>query len=367
MVVALTGAGVLALVISTVVTPLVIRASHRRQWFDMPNERKIHTSPVPRLGGIGMFLAFVLSALAVPILLPVAAPGPWPVHYDFRFVPVFAAFAMVHGLGLLDDFHNLNPLLKLILQIVAAALVTLGGFTVSVVNIPSVGPVSLGIFSWPITIFLIIAISNAINLVDGLVGLAGGISGIAALALGISAYLQLAAAPALMAFALLGAILGFLLFNYPPARIFMGDSGALFLGFTLAVIPLLKGPGSTSLGELLAPATVLAVPILDVVAAIVRRVREKRPIYSPDKEHIHHKLLGLGLKDTKILSVIYGFCAYVAVASVVAIFLPRVQALILFGFVWATSILAYVVLTNLTQKRRLMREAGEARLRGRPT
>jgi UDP-GlcNAc:undecaprenyl-phosphate/decaprenyl-phosphate GlcNAc-1-phosphate transferase len=364
MVVALAGAGVLALVISTILTPLVIRISHRRQWFDMPNERKIHTSPVPRLGGIGMFVAFILAALAVPILLPVAVPGPWPVRYDLNFIPVFFAFALVHALGLLDDFHNLNAILKFVLQIVAAALVTLGGFTISVVNIPSVGPVSLGIFAWPLTILWIIAISNAVNLVDGLDGLAGGISGIAALALGISAYLQLAAAPALMAFALLGAILGFLLFNYPPARIFMGDSGALFLGFTLAVIPLLKGSGSTSLGELLAPATVLAVPILDVVAAIVRRVREKRPIYSPDKEHIHHKLLGLGLRDTTILPIIYGFCAYVAAASVVSIFLPRIEALILFGFVWATSILAYSILTSLTLKRKVVREA---RLRGRPT
>ncbi len=140
MVVALAGAGVLALVISTVVTPLVIRVSHRRQWFDMPNERKIHTSPVPRLGGIGMFVAFILAALAVPLLLPVLAPGPWPVHYELNFVPVFIAFALVHALGLLDDFHNLNALLKFILQIVAAALVTLGGFTISVVNIPTRGP-----------------------------------------------------------------------------------------------------------------------------------------------------------------------------------------------------------------------------------
>jgi len=364
MVVALAGVGVLALVISTIVTPIVIRISHRQQWFDMPNERKIHTSPVPRLGGIGMFVAFVLSALAVPALLPLVAPGPWPVRYGLNFIPAFFAFALIHALGLLDDFHNLNALLKFSLQIAAAALVTVGGFTVSVVTIPSVGVVPLGIFAYPVTIFWIIAITNAVNLVDGLDGLAGGISGIAALALGVSAYMLWTATPALVAFALLGAILGFMLFNYPPARIFMGDSGALFLGFTLAVIPLLKDTGSTSLRDLLAPATVLAVPILDVVAAIVRRVREKRPIYSPDKEHIHHKLLGLGLKDTTILPIIYAFCAYVAVASVASIFLSRVQSLILFGCVWATSILAYGILTSLTQRRKLMREA---RLRGRPT
>lgn len=364
MVVALAGAGVLALVVSTIVTPIVIRISHRRQWFDMPNERKIHTSPVPRLGGIGMFIAFIVSALVVPVLFPLVSPGPWPVRYGVNIIPVFLGFALIHALGLMDDFRNLSALLKFALQIAAAALVALGGFTVSVVNIPSVGVVSLGVFAWPVTIFWIIAITNAVNLVDGLDGLAGGISGIAALAMGVSAFIMWAATPALMAFALLGAILGFMLFNYPPARIFMGDSGALFLGFALAVIPLMRGPGSTSLGDLLAPATVLALPILDVVAAIVRRVREKRPIYSPDKEHIHHKLLALGLKDTTILPVIYAFCVYVAGASVVALFLPRVQALILCGCVWATSITAYGVLTGLTQKRKTMREA---RLHGRPT
>ena len=363
MVIALTGAGVLALVISTVVTPLVIRISHRRQWFDMPNERKIHTAPVPRLGGIAMFVAFFLSAVSVPLLLPLFGPGPWPTIYRLNIIPVFFAFALIHSLGLLDDFHNLNALLKFILQIIAAALVTVGGFTISKVYLPSVGVVSLGIFAWPLTIFWIITISNAVNLVDGLDGLAGGISGISALALGICAYLQWNATPALMAFALLGAILGFMLFNYPPARIFMGDSGALFIGFTLAVIPLLKGPGSTTLGNLLVPATVLAVPILDVVAAIVRRIREKRPIYSPDKEHIHHKLLALGLRDTTILPIVYVFCIFVSGASVVSVFLPRVQALILFGFVWATSILSYAILTSLTQKRKLLRET---RLRGRP-
>ncbi|HVP18450.1 MAG TPA: MraY family glycosyltransferase [Spirochaetia bacterium] len=356
MVITLTAAGLLALVVSTVLTPVVIRISRRQRWFDMPNERKIHTSPVPRLGGIGMFVAFLTSALAVPLLLPVVAPGPWPVHYGLNFVPVFFGFALIHVLGLLDDFHDLHAIWKFIMQIAAAALVIVGCFAVSVVNIPSVGPVPLGFLSWPVTILWIIAISNAVNFVDGLDGLAGGISAIAALALGASAYLMGTPTPALMAFALLGAILGFLLFNYPPARLFMGDSGALFLGFTLAVIPLLRTPGSTSLGDLLAPATVLAVPILDVVAAIARRVREKRPIYSPDKQHIHHKLLALGLKDTTILVVIYSFCAYVALASVASIFLPRTRALILFGCVWATSILAYGILTGLAQKRKVLEE-----------
>jgi len=355
MVIAMTGAGILALLIATILTPVVIRISHKRRWFDMPNERKIHTSPIPRLGGIGMFFAFVISALAVPLLLPVIAPGPWPADYSLRFLPVFLAFGLIHLLGLLDDFRNLHALLKFSLQIVAAALVALGGFTISEVTIPSVGTISLGIGAWPITLLWIIAISNAVNFVDGIDGLAGGIAAIAALAMGVSAYLGGNGTPAVMAFALLGAILGFLLFNYPPARIFMGDSGSLLLGFTLAVIPLLRTSGGVTLGDMLVPATVLAVPILDMVTAIVRRVREKRAIYSPDKEHIHHKLLALGLKDTSILAIIYALCVYLAVGSITSLFLPRTHALILLAFVWATAILGYAILNGIKQKRRAVR------------
>ncbi len=354
MVIAMTGAGILALLISTIVTPVVIRISHKHRWFDMPNERKIHTNPIPRLGGVGIFLAFVFSALAVPLLLPVIAPGTWPVGYSLRFIPVFVAFALIHFLGLLDDFRNLHAILKFSLQLVAGVLVTVGGFTISHVVIPSVGTFSLGIFSWPLTVVWIIGISNAVNLVDGIDGLAGGIAAIAALAMGASAFLMGNATPAVMAFALLGAILGFLLFNYPPARIFMGDSGSLLLGFTLAVIPLLNTTTATTLGDLLGPATVLVVPILDMVSAIVRRVREKRAIYSPDKEHIHHKLLALGMKDTSILAIIYALCAYCAVATVASIFLARTHALILFAVVWATSILGYAILSGITQKRKAL-------------
>lgn len=297
----------------------------------------------------------MLSALAVPLLLPVIAPGTWPVQYGLRFLPVFLAFGLIHSLGLLDDFRNLHALLKFSLQAVAAILVVIGGFTISEVNIPSVGLVSLGVAAWPLTVIWIIAISNAVNFVDGIDGLAGGIAGIAALAMGVSAFLLGSGTPAVMAFALLGAVLGFLLFNYPPARIFMGDSGSLLLGFTLAVIPLLRTSTPTSLGDLLGPATVLAVPILDMVTAIVRRAREGRAIYSPDKEHIHHKLLALGLKDTTILAIIYGLCAYLAVAAIASIFLSRTHALILFAGVWMTSVLGYVILNGLNQKRKTLR------------
>jgi UDP-GlcNAc:undecaprenyl-phosphate GlcNAc-1-phosphate transferase len=358
----LAAAGVLAFLLSTAITPAVILASHKRKWYDIPNERKIHTSPIPRLGGIALFMGLLISSLAVPLLLPVFFPAAWAVTFSLRYVPVFVAFSVVHIMGLVDDFHNLRALLKFLLQIVAATLITVGGFTISRIRIPGLPIISLGIFSYPVTILWIVAISNAINLVDGVDGLAGGITAISALSLGVISLLQGQPVPALFSFCLLGAVLGFLTFNLPPARIFMGDSGSLLLGFVLAVIPLMVTPGTTSIGDLFAPATIMLIPILDTISAIVRRVREKRAVYSPDKEHIHHKLLALGLKQTPILAITYACCAYFGAAAIVSVFLRRGPAVILLAFVWVTALLGFGILNSISRKRK----AVQATLQGRP-
>jgi UDP-GlcNAc:undecaprenyl-phosphate GlcNAc-1-phosphate transferase len=167
--------------------------------------------------------------------------------------------------------------------------------------------------------------------------------------------------PALIAFSLLGAVLGFLAFNLPPARIFMGDSGSLLLGFVLAVIPLMGGTGGTSIVDLLAPSTVLLIPIIDTIAAIARRVRARRPIYKPDRDHIHHKLLALGLKETSILLILYGWCAYAGIAASLSLFLRRGQAAVLLAAVWATAAVAYGVLHSMNQKRKSLSATLESR------
>jgi UDP-GlcNAc:undecaprenyl-phosphate GlcNAc-1-phosphate transferase len=364
MAIALAAAGLVALIISTAVTPLVIMVSHRRQWFDIPDERKIHTNPVPRLGGIAIFSGLMISALAVPLLLPVAFRASWPVVYTVRLVPVFGAFCLIHVMGLVDDFHNLHALLKFLLQFVAASLVTVGGFTISAVGIPGLHVYQLGVFAYPITVLWIVAISNAINLVDGVDGLAGGIAGWSALSLGVMCLLKGQAVPALFSFCLLGSVIGFLSFNFPPARIFMGDSGSLLLGFVLAVIPLLGAPGATTIRDIAAPATVLLIPILDTVSAIVRRVREKRSIYSPDKEHIHHKLLAIGLKETPILLIVYGCCALFGIAAIASLYLQRGPAIVLLAVVWITAVLAFGILNSIRQKRKALPAGSDAEARG---
>lgn len=355
--IALVAAGALGLLLSVGITPVVLTVSHRRSWYDIPNERKIHTNPIPRLGGIGIFWGFMVSSVAVPFLLPLLI-GPLPaLDYNLRFLyPVFG-FCVIHGMGLIDDFHNLKASLKFGLQLVAAVLVTAGGFTISRVFLPGIGSISLGIFAYPLTVLWIVALSNAINLVDGVDGLAGGIAALSALSLALMSIVSGHLLPALVSLALLGSVVGFLAYNLPPARIFMGDSGALLIGFVLAVIPLLETPGRSSIEDMVAPATLLAIPILDTILAIIRRLRERRAIHSADKEHIHHHLLSLGLKEPVLLGIVYSACVLFGAAAVGSLFLRRVAGLAVLAAVWILAVAAVLVLGRA--QRRLPGAAAE--------
>ncbi len=347
----LVAAGALALLLASGIIPAVIAVSHRRSWFDIPDDRKIHTDPIPRLGGVGIFIGLMGGCLAVPLLFPLLLPSLDPPRFDEGMVFVFLGFTLIHGMGLLDDFHNLRAWLKFLLQLVAAALVTVGGFTISRISFPGIGSVSLGVVSYPLTVLWIVAISNAINLVDGIDGLAGGISAWTALSLAIISILSRQPVPALVSLSLLGAVMGFLAFNFPPARIFMGDSGSLLLGFVLAVIPLLGSRGGVSGEDMATPATLLLVPIIDTILAITRRARQGRAIYAPDKEHLHHRLLAVGMKDTRILLVMYSVCVAAGIASVTAVFLGRGERLVLLLCVWVLAIAALGTLDSVRRRK----------------
>ena len=175
-------------------------------------------------------------------------------------------------------------------------------------------------------------------------GLAGGISSFAALSLGIISLIQGRLPTAIISFSLFGSIIGFLRYNFPPAKIFMGDSGSMLIGFTLAVIPLTGISKAASLGTLIIPITLLTVPIIDIVSAITRRLLNKRPIISPDKEHIHHKLLDMGMSEKKILTIIYGFCLYLSIVSITSVILPKETNVFLILVVWIGSMLGYYFL-----------------------
>jgi UDP-GlcNAc:undecaprenyl-phosphate GlcNAc-1-phosphate transferase len=346
-------AAAFALGLNLVVIPTILRLAHRFKWYDLPDHRKIHTGLIPRLGGPGMYLSFLCVALLTPILVTLITGGTVTVGYTLRFIALFLGVSLIQAIGLIDDFRPIKALLKFFLQMLAAIIVTAGGFLIRSVTLPYLGSLGLGLFAYPITVLWLVGISNAVNLIDGMDGLAGGISAFAALSMGIIALIQGSTVTSVLCFALFGAILGFLVFNFPPAKIFMGDSGSLFLGFCLAVFPLVGGISKVSaFGTLLVPVTLLTIPILDISTSVIRRLRNKVSIIHPDKEHIHHKLLDMGLNQRQILWVLYGFSLYLSVVAITSVILPREINVYLIFVVWVGSLLGYGLLYYVNTRQR---------------
>lgn len=214
--------GALALLVNIAATPLIMSISHRRKLYDHPNGRKIHTYPIPRLGGIGIFLSFLVSLIVVPTVIPAIFSSGIPFPFDARYLFILAGLVIVFIIGLIDDLRNLRAILKFILQVIAATLVVTGGFAIKAIRAPGIGSLDLGVLSYPVTVLWIVGVTNALNLVDGIDGFAGGIAGFAALSLGIISLLQGEPLIALLAFTLLGSVVAFLVFNFPPGKIFHG-------------------------------------------------------------------------------------------------------------------------------------------------
>ncbi len=306
----------LSAIMSAVLVPLILRLSHRFGWYDVMDYRKVHTEDVPRLGGVALFWGFFVCQLVLAFGL-----GIIPLSSPLLFLLV--GFLFIHLLGLVDDFRNIPALGKLLGQIAAGVFVVIGGAQIRGIELPfASSALDFSIWAGPITVFWLISISNAINLIDGVDGLAGGISLIAAASMGIIHVVNGNVIGVLYSFTLVGAAAGFLVFNHPKARIFMGDSGSLFLGFALGSLLFLEDPGFagihlTSRAFLLPSITILLLPIFDTVASILRRIRQGRPIHSPDREHLHHKLLDFGFSVRYILLL---ECSITAISGAAAVF-----------------------------------------------
>ena len=271
---------------------------------DEPDERRVHKGRVPRLGGLAMFFGFLLTFL---------------IYFNgyTQYRGIFIGMFIVVIIGLIDDSLGLDPRLKFLGQIVAA----LAAMVLSDVNINFLGGVlgsnySLGWLSWPLTVFWIVGITNAINLSDGLDGLASGISLIAFTSFGFLAYQRDDVVIFSLCLVLVGCILGFLKYNTHPAEVFMGDTGSLFLGYFLGTLSIAGNFKSLTTMTLILPVLVLLVPISDTLWAIVRRLREGRSPFSADKKHFHHKLLNYGMDQSQTVSVIYGISAALSICAV---------------------------------------------------
>ena len=295
---------VTAALIAYFCVPLAIRVALRIGAMDEPNQRKVHQVAMPRVGGIAIFLAFFLSVL---IFIPKSA----------QINGLIIGAAIIFIAGLLDDVFNLPAWVKLIPQLLAASIAVYSGIVVSFVTNPFNGMVNLGYLSIPITLIWIVGITNAINLIDGLDGLAAGVTAIAGCTMGIVTLLNGQTVAAVMAFILVASTIGFLPYNFYPARTFMGDCGSNLLGFVLGCLAVLGLAKSAAIISLFIPIVILVIPIFDTFFAIVRRIYNKTPIFSPDKDHLHHRLMGMGFSHQNSVLIIYGISCFFGVIAVV--------------------------------------------------
>ena len=294
---------IVSVLLSTGFVALILKLSHSKGWYDHVNSRKVHTGSIPRLGGIGFALAFFVITTAIGIAYGISGVN------IFRYLPCAAAMIIALVSGAYDDFRPMLPRNKFILQLIAAICVVMAGFDFERLLYFGGGYLTnLNWLKYPITILWIIGISNAVNLIDGIDGLAGGISAIIAFFLALIFFSFAGVSKSvLLCISLFGVLIGFLIFNlpFPKAKIFMGDSGSQFLGLTLALLPLMKENNNHSSLPVLYVAALFAIPIFDTTAAVWRRLRDKRKISDPDKSHLHHKLLHLNLSVPKVLAVLY--------------------------------------------------------------
>ena len=304
-----------AALVSATLTPIVRVLAIRLGAVSRPGGRNVNVRAVPRYGGIAICVAFFV---AVGALSAHEASTATAIHAELRrFLALIVGGLGLCAIGVLDDTRRVPALYKLYAQLIAGVVAFACGFRIDAILLPFIGTLSMGIFSLPVTVLWIVGITNAINLIDGLDGLAGGVVFFAATTNLIVAEVTGATFVAITMSAILGAVVGFLIFNFNPARIFMGDSGSYFLGFLLGTMSLYGASQKASTAvSLLVPILALGLPIVDTLLSIVRRFLERRPLFSPDRGHIHHRLLDLGLTHRRAVLVLYGISVVFTTAAV---------------------------------------------------
>ena len=291
--------------LALLITPLVIWHAHRLKIVDVPGARHMHTKTISHLGGVAIFLS--MMSLIVCVLFLSNVIGDAFRNILPKVIVLLSAAAFIFFVGLIDDIrtNGLRARIKLLAQLVAAIAVCAVGIRIKSVVVVDRLTLDLGWFSWPLTLLWIVGITNAVNLSDGLDGLAAGISAVACGVIAIFAVYTGQVVMAILMFALLGSLTGFLFFNFNPAKIFMGDCGSLFLGFTIASSSVLCSMKSSVLVGIALPALALGVPIFDTIFSMLRRFLERRSMFAPDRRHFHHKLVDLGLKQRHAVITIY--------------------------------------------------------------
>jgi UDP-GlcNAc:undecaprenyl-phosphate GlcNAc-1-phosphate transferase len=355
-----------AFVIVVLLTPAVGGMARMLGAVDRPDARRLNRRPIPRLGGLAIFLGILVPSLAFLDL-----------SSESRGVLLGAAIATV--VGAVDDFRGLSPSAKLAGQFVAAAVPPAFGVWIDHFTFPFLGVVDLP--AWvgvPISMLFIVAVMNMVNFLDGMDGLAAGVCAIAGSTYAILALSLGKADPAILSAVVAGACLGFLRHNFFPARIFMGDSGALCLGFILASVSIQGLLKTASTVVLLLPLLVLAVPIIDTSFVVARRVKHNRPIYAADRSHLHHRFLNIGFSQRRAAVTMWLWCASLAGAALATRFVPFreggdwnpwqtlvVIAIGLFALAFSVYVIYLLEIVKLMNPRIRRRERAEAAARER--
>jgi UDP-GlcNAc:undecaprenyl-phosphate GlcNAc-1-phosphate transferase len=335
---------IVAAAVAIGLTPLASKFARRVGAVDQPSGRRIHTKPTPRLGGLA-----IMGAVLVPSLYYMPA--------DPEARALIAGAVLVGALGAVDDIFGLDPIVKLAGQVACAAVPVSAGLTIDHITLPVLGAFNLGDMQYPVTILWFVAIVNMINFIDGMDGLAAGVAGLAALNFAILAASLNRADPAILAAAIAGACMGFLVFNFHPARVFMGDTGSMFLGFVIAGVAVNGVVKSAATVALLGPLLVLAIPILDTSFVIMRRIKNRQPVYLADRSHFHHRFFSIGWGQRKTVLAMYGWCALLGILALVIRFVPYrtrsggwlLPGALTIGFFIALSIAAAVYLIYILE------------------
>lgn len=318
-----------ALIISFALTPFVMRLAPRIGAIDVPkDERRMHHTPIPRLGGLAIFIGCVVSILLFAELTQ-------------QLYGILIGAAIIVAVGIVDDVHPLGAGIKLILQIISALVAVGNGVVIQTIANPlpfGAEYLDFGIWAIPITVIWIVAVTNSVNLIDGLDGLADGVSTIGALTMLIIALLMGDIPIAIICGAMVGACVGFIPFNRNPAKIFMGDTGSTFLGYMLATVSVIGLFKLYAVISFVVPFIILGFPIFDTCSAFTRRILKGQNPMRPDRSHTHHKLIDMGMNQKQAVATLYmvatvlGLCAVMIVSSGYMKVILSIVAIVVTGF-----------------------------------
>ncbi len=315
----------LALVLGLAITPVVRRVALYFNCMDHPVDRSVHCAPIPFLGGVAIYLAFAASSLLFFDLSDPTVQG------------ILIGGGVIVGIGVLDDLFQMPAWLKLLGQIAAALILVQFGIRIDRLSNPAGGFFYFNGWAVPFTLLWVVAFTNALNFVDGLDGLAAGIAAIASITLLVVGIQTGQPVVAVHITALLaGAALGFLPYNFNPARIFMGDAGAMFLGYALAAVSIAGTLKSTAAIALGIPVLAIGLPVMDALFAVIRRYRNGQAFYQADKEHLHHRLLQMGLNQREAVVLMYCISGWMGISALAITSLRAAPGLGVMAFVFAS-------------------------------